>query len=102
MGTSPLNSGPTDRPPLLPAWAQGGPGPAPDEPSPPPPAPDGQDPAAQPSPVLPTEPKDSDPPPAADGKLAQPRAARGAWSLARRAMRDRKSTRLNSSHLGIS
>ena len=85
MGTSASNSGPNDKTPLLPAWAQGGPGPAPDEPSPPPPAPDGQDPAAQPSPVLLT-PKDSDPPPTADGNLAQPRAARGAWSLARRAM----------------
>src|ERR1017187_3497825 len=47
MGTSASNSGPNDKTPLLPAWAQGGPGPAPDEPSPPPPAPDGQDPAAQ-------------------------------------------------------
>src|SRR5258707_1012230 len=86
MGTSASNSGPNDKTPLLPAWAQGGPSPAPDEPGPQLYAPDGQDLPAQPVSGLPSQLVSADPVSPADGNPAQQHLPRGPWSLARRAM----------------
>lgn len=84
MGTSASNSGPNDKTPLLPAWAQGAPSPTPVEPEPTAPAGGGipdqvsAGPSAQPS--------ETNPQLAGNNIQPPPAVSRGPWSLARRAM----------------
>lgn len=83
MGTSASNSGPSDKTPLLPDWAQGSPAPPPAGP-PPDASPDGAVPdqgASDP----PGQPQEAPAPAGADNVPAQA-PSRGPWSLARRAM----------------
>lgn len=87
MGTSASNSGPKNKTPLLPAWAQGAPAAAPASPGEPTPGvPDGATPPPENAPASPT-------PAAPDTNQSEPTTspttpadAGGSWTLARRAM----------------
>lgn len=83
MGTSASNSGPSDKTPLLPDWAQGGE--APHLAGPPPEAPPGGGAPDQDGSNSPTQAPEAAAPAGADGTPAHA-SSRGPWSLAKRAM----------------
>jgi hypothetical protein len=83
MGTSASNSGPSDKTPLLPDWAQGGA--APNLAGPSPDAPAGGGASNQDGAGSPGQPPEGAAPGGVDS-ISAPASTRGPWSLARRAM----------------
>ena len=87
MGTSASNSGPKDKTPLLPSWAQGSPAGSPSAPAAPAPAStDRNNPAAQPAPPSANPAPAPAVPPQQGISPVVPTFTGGSWTLARRAM----------------